>query len=98
MQDMPVDLSQFLETMFVNQQVVMTHQSTHTEEAEEMPYTSFTKDADGVWTLVFFGKTLGWVNRVTGDVKYRAMSAVSYNMEHFYSLENAKNYLFEQSH
>jgi len=47
---------------------------------------------------VFFGKTLGWVNRVTGDVKYRAMSAVSYNMEHFYSLENAKNYLFEQSH
>ena len=95
MNDMPTDLSQFLDTMFTNQQVVMTQRA---KEPEELPFTSFTKDADGVWTLIFFDKTLGWVNRVTGDVKYRAMSAVSYNMEQFYSLDNAKNYLFEQSH
>jgi hypothetical protein len=92
MQDMPVDLSEFLNSMFKNQEVVMTKPVTRE------PSVSFTKDQDGVWNLIFNGKTLGWVNRVTYDAKYRAMSAVTNSMETFYSLENARNYLYEQSH
>ena len=92
MQDMPVDLSEFLNSMFKNQEVVMTKPVTRELSV------SFTKDQDGVWNLIFNGKTLGWVNRVTYDAKYRAMSAVTNNMETFYSLDNARNYLYEQSH
>jgi len=92
MQDMPVDLSSFLNSMFKNQEVVMT------QPVAREPSVSFTKDQDGVWTLSHNGTTLGWVNRVTYDAKYRAMSAVTNSMETFYSLENARNYLYEQSH
>jgi hypothetical protein len=92
MQDMPGDLSEFLNSMFKNQEIVMTKPVTRELSV------SFTKDEDGVWNLIFNGKTLGWVNRVTYDAKYRAMSAVTNNMETFYSLENARNYLYEQSH
>lgn len=92
MQDMPVDLSQFLNTMFKNQEIVMAKPITQESSV------SFTKDEDGVWNLIFNGKTLGWVNRVTYDAKYRAMSAITGNMETFYSLDNARNYLYEQSH
>lgn len=92
MQNMPVDLSEFLNSMFKNQEVVMTKSVTRE------PSVSFTKDDDGVWNLIFDGKTLGWVNRVSYDAKYRAMSAITGNMETFYSLDNARNYLYEQSH
>jgi hypothetical protein len=92
MQDMPVDLSSFLNSMFKTQEVVMTKPVTRE------PSVLFTKDQDGIWTLSVNGKTLGWVNRVIYDAKYRAMSAITNNMETFYSLENARNYLYEQSH
>ena len=92
MQDMPVDLSEFLNSMFKNQEIVITKPVTRELSV------SFTKDEDGVWNLIFNGKTLGWVNRVTYDAKYRAMSAITGSMETFYSLDNARNYLYEQSH
>jgi len=96
MQDMPVDLSSFLNTMFKNQEIAL--ESILTPFVAREPAVSFTKDQDGVWTLSHNDKTLGWVNRVTYDAKYRAMSAVTNSMETFYSLENARNYLYEQSH
>jgi len=90
--DMPIDLSTFLNDMF-----------KHLEPPKEKPLArslpvSFTKDNDGVWTLTFNGKTLGWVNRVNNDVTYRSLSAITNNMAYFYSLDNARNYLYEQSH
>jgi hypothetical protein len=92
MQDMPVDLSSFLNSMFKTQEVVMTKPVTRE------PSVLFTQDDDGVWTLSFNGKTLGWVNRVNNDVTYRSLSAITNNMAYFYSLDNARNYLYEQSH
>ena len=88
-----ISLNSFLNEMFVDLRPVLVHPAL-----EPAPESSFTKDADGVWTLIHRGQCLGWVNRVTGDHKYRAMSKVSCAMEQFYSLENARNYLFEQSH
>jgi len=91
---MPLDLSSFLETMFVNQRVNMLEPITR--EADLPPY-SFTQDKEGVWTLMKRGECLGWVNRVTGDHKFRALSKVTNNVERFYSLDTAREFLFTQA-
>jgi hypothetical protein len=89
-----IDLQGFLREMFPeNAPVKMV------EPIE--PQFSFFKDDDGVWNLIEKGKVLGWINKINirgVDQKYRAMSAVSYSMEWFYSLDAARCYLFEQSH
>ena len=94
--DMPLDLDNFLSTMFCNPRVNLEQRNE-----PEPPCMTFERGEDGVWTLIFFGKCLGWVNRITNPQdgeRYRAMSAISYNMERFCSLSSARSYLFSQSH
>lgn len=92
-----LDIDKFLEQMFAVglKPVVITDAE---DEEAQAPSSSFYKDQDGVWTLVHCGVCLGWINRVTGDVTYRALSKITNSVEHFYSLESARNYLFSQSH
>jgi hypothetical protein len=92
---MPLDLSSFLDTMFTNQRVNML--GPVTDEAELPPY-SFTLFEDGVWILMKQGECLGWVSRVTGEHKFRALSNVTNNVERFYSLDTAREFLFSQAH
>lgn len=93
---MNTDLKQFLDDMFTYQGV-----RVGIEPTVRVEQFSFFKDDDGVWTLIEKGKLLGWVNKISysgAEHKWRAMSAVTHNMEWFYSLTSARNYLFEQSH
>ena len=95
-----LDLAQFLENMFhIGLTPVVITEPDDVPPVEET--FSFFKDDDGVWNLVNKGKVLGWVNRINiagAEHKWRAMSAISYNMEWFYSLDAARCWLFEQSH
>lgn len=92
---MQIDLKVFLDDMFRDFPVTLE------PVAKQEQQFSFFKDHDGVWNLIEKGKILGWVNKITypqAEFKYRAMSAVTNNMEFFYSLDAARNYLFCQSH
>lgn len=62
------------------------------------PSTTFDRDAEGVWTLMHQGRCLGWVNCVTDEPKFRALSKVTNAMERFHSLNTAREFLFEQAH
>ena len=56
---------------------------------------------DGTWTLTYFGKTVGWVNKCryidTGKRAYRAMS-VHGELCYVSSLQWAKSRLLEMYH
>ena len=102
--DQDLDLEQFLENMFhVGMSPVVI---TEPEDVEALvdaveEISSFYKDQDGVWTLVNKGNVLGWVNRIGiqgVEHKWRAISAISKNIEWFYGLDSARCWLFEQSH
>lgn len=94
---MNLDLQTFLNDMFLTHGLAIGPEPKLVRE----PQFSFFKNDDGVWTLIEKGRLLGWVNRITyvgAEHKWRAMSAVTHNMEWFYSLDSARCYLFEQSH
>lgn len=87
------DLDTFLKDMFP-----VTKPEPDKAAAPKAEPVSFYKDDDGVWTLVFHGKCLGWINRVKDEAQYRALSSVTNKMERFYSLSVAREFLFAQSH
>lgn len=95
MHNIPMELASFLDEMFIDPSLDRNPAKPAPVKA---PESSFQKDEHGVWTLIHCGKCLGWINRVKDDVTYRAVSSVTHTVERFYSLENARSFLFEQSH
>ena len=87
------DLDSFLKDLFPDPKM----EAPIDDEPKPVPI-SFYKDDDGVWTLVFHGKCLGWINRVKDEAQYRALSSITNKMERFYSLSVAREFLFAQSH
>lgn len=95
MHGIPMDLAHFIDDVLGPP---LDRQDHRPKRSTEQPVSSFQKDADGIWTLIHCGKCLGWINRVKDDVTYRAVSSVTNTVERFYSLDNARCFLFEQSH
>ena len=94
MHNIPIELASFFNEIFPDPSL----DRQKDDEPAPQPVSSFQKDKDGIWTLIHQGKCLGWINRVKDDVTYRAVSSVTHTVERFYSLENARCFLFEQSH
>lgn len=55
------------------------------------------KNADGTWTVYYFGKEAGFIETIRyskADRSYRAVS-IHGRLTHTYTLEGAKNFLIE---
>lgn len=60
-----------------------------------------TRGEDGLWTVFYFGKTAGWIQKTEPKdrkvVIYKALT-IHNSIKHFYSVNSAKDWIMGEYH